>query len=360
MSKISSKHFILFLIGVTIISLKSYTSVFIAIGDRDTWLIAIFASVIFIIYLLYLISISIKTESFNLKEIFLKSYPKIISKILLLIFALTLFINSIECAAVEINSLHSTLFLDTPVWYALIFFMLPSFFILNKDIRTILIFIVISVIILIINGVLFFIMLQNYPEVNNLLPIFKDPLSKEVFKCFIYILGSYCTFLIAMPYLKFIDNSKKLKKHSLFAGLIIAIFVIISFILVISSFGPIRAKNIFYPEFVMSQRIKLAGFLEFGEFFFIVQTVAGFFVKYILSTYGILIIYSEEIKNKKFFIGVYSFLVFVLSNFIGSNNYYLHNILGSMQLVNLVAFLIIPLVTFTIYNFKHKKVKITK
>ena len=38
MNKISVKHFIIFIFGVTYISLKTYPSLFIAQGGRDTWL----------------------------------------------------------------------------------------------------------------------------------------------------------------------------------------------------------------------------------------------------------------------------------------------------------------------------------
>ena len=42
MNKISVKHFIIFIFGVTYISLKTYPSLFIAQGGRDTWLYALF------------------------------------------------------------------------------------------------------------------------------------------------------------------------------------------------------------------------------------------------------------------------------------------------------------------------------
>ena len=355
MSKISTKHFIFFILGVTIISLKSYTSLFITLGDRDTWLIALLASIVFVAYLIYIISICIRTKTFDLKEIFTKSYPKVVSQILLFLFALNLFINSLESASVEISAIHSTLFLKTPVWYALIFFMLPSFFILTKDLRTILIFVLISVFGFILNGILFFALSQFYTELDNLLPLLGNGFSYKFVETFIYILGGYSTFLIAIPYLKYIDNHDKLKKHSLYAGVIISLFIVLTFIVIISAFGPNRAKNIFYPEFILSQRIKLAGFLECGELFFIIQTALGFFIKYILSTYAILILYSKEIKNKKVFIGIYSFLIFILSNYLGGNNYYLHQSLKFIQSINLVIFLVIPLITFTIYNFKNLK-----
>ena len=53
----------------------------------------------------------------------------------------------------------------------------------------------------------------------------------------------------------------------------VCIYVLIG---ILSSFGPIRAANLFYPEFTQSQRVQIGGFLEFGEFLFLYQTVAGF------------------------------------------------------------------------------------
>ena len=138
------------------------------------------------------------------------------------------------------------------------------------------------------------------------------------------------------------------------------LFIIITFIIVISSFGPIRAKNIFYSEYVMSQRIKLAGFIEFGELFFIIQTVLGFFIKYILSTYAILLIYKEEIKNPKRFIGIYSALVFIFSNYLGLNNHFLFQALNYVQISNIICFIIIPLITFSIYRLRFKDITVNK
>ena len=57
MNKLSAKHFILFVFGVTYISFKTYPSLFIAEGGRDTWL---YTLIIYLIgMLLILISVYI-------------------------------------------------------------------------------------------------------------------------------------------------------------------------------------------------------------------------------------------------------------------------------------------------------------
>lgn len=360
MNKISSKHYILFILGVTIISLKTYLSVFINKGGRDTWLSSLLAGIIFISFLLYIINICKGSNTFDINEIFNKSLPKVISYICIGIFVLGLFINAVEAAAVEANVLHSTLFIDTPVWYALIFFIVPSLFIFTKKLRTILIFVLVSVFIFLINGVAFFLLTQGYKDINNLLPVLGTGLSKNFFSTTLLILGGFSTFMIVAPYLKYIDKNEHIRKHSFYAGIIATAFVVISFVGAITAFGPSRAANIFYPEFVLSQRIELAGFLEFGELFFIIQTVIGFFIKYVLATYSILLILEKYIKRKSIFIGIYVFIVFVCANFLGLNNFYLYDLLKYIQIINLVAFILIPFIVFTLYYIKYKNLNTKK
>ncbi len=362
MNKISSKHFMLFILGVSIISLKTYLSVFISIGGRDTWLSSLLAGGIFICFLLYIIKICKVTNTFNINEIFFNALPKVFAFILLGIFILALFVNAIEAAAVDANVIHTTLFIDTPVWYALIFFIAPSLFIFSKKLRTILIFVLVSVFTLIINGILFFILTQSYKDINNLLPVLGNGIKSNFFITGILILGGFSTFMIAIPFLKFIDKHEHLSKHSFYSSVITVAFVVVSFVGVITAFGPLRAANIFYPEFVLSQRIEVAGFLEFGELFFIIQTVVGFFIKYVLCTYSILIILEKYLKNKAIFIGIYTFITFVISNFLSMSNYYLYDILKYIQIINLIAFLIIPFIVYSIcyIRIKNKNLHLTK
>lgn len=354
MNKISSKHFILFIVGTALISIKTYPSVFISIGGRDTWLSALIACVIFVAFLMYIISICKSTENFDINHIFNDSLPKSLSFVFMLIFALALFINAIESAAVEANVLHSTLFLETPIWYVLIFFILPSLFVFNKRLRTVLILVLVSVFVLIVNGLIFFVLSQSYKDINNLLPVLGNGFSLNIIVSALLILGGLSSFLIAIPFLKYINEFNHIKKHTFYSGIIVSTFIVISIVGIITAFSPLRASNIFYPEFVLGQRIEFGGFIEFGDLFFIIQTVIGFFIKYILSTYSILLIYEKHIKHKELFIGIYTFLIFVFSNFLGMNNYILYEYLKYIQIINLFGFILIPFIVFSIYYFKFK------
>ena len=76
MNKLSAKHFILFIFGVTYISLKTYPSLFIAEGGRDTWLYTSIVYLIFFAFAMYLIYVMDSRKVYNINEIFTQGLSK--------------------------------------------------------------------------------------------------------------------------------------------------------------------------------------------------------------------------------------------------------------------------------------------
>ena len=111
--------------------------------------------------------------------------------------------------------------------------------------------------------------------------------------------------------MKFLTKEKGLKTDVSLSLIICVSLVISSLISKITFFGPARAGNIFYPEYVEAQRVQIAHFLEFGEIFYIFRSVCMWFIKYLLSSYGILLLYEDKIKiikmkkKKKYLINKY-------------------------------------------------------
>ncbi|EKY24425.1 endospore germination permease [Clostridium celatum] len=355
MNKLSAKHFILFILGVTCISFKTYPSLFIKLGGRDTWVYTLITFFVFLAFAIYLIYVMSSRKTYDINEIFTSGLSKYIGNLFLFLFALGLFLASIEATTVEANVVKTCFFLKTPAWYIIIFFLIPSVILLGKNFKTLLIFIIISVFSLLANTVLLDIIVETYKDVKYVLPVFSGNVASELLNTGLLILGSLSAFVIALPYLKYLTKDDKIKKHSLIALLIIGFVCTYVILGIISTFGPLRAANIFYPEFPQSQRVQIAGFLEFGELFFLYQTVVGFFVKYILCAYGVYLIFEKFIKNRKYFIAIYTILVFIISTLLAGNNYVLFNILKYYQYVNLVLFILIPLIAFIAFNFKFKK-----
>lgn len=123
MDKLSSKHFMFFILGCSMIALRSYSSIFVRLGGRDTWILAFFASIVFIVITMYLLNICIKSQTFNIKDIFFSS-SNWLGQIYMFIFAVGLFSCAVESASVEASSIHTNFFLSTPNWYCLLFLIL--------------------------------------------------------------------------------------------------------------------------------------------------------------------------------------------------------------------------------------------
>lgn len=355
MNRLSTKHLVLFILGVTIISSKSYSSIFIDIGGRDTWIASILASFIFIGFVLLLCNIIIKRDSFDIIEISNKLFPKWISNIFIFLLAFSLLILSLESAAVEASIVHTGLFIYTPVWFIIFLFILPSFFLLAKDLKTILIFILVASGLWIFGLGGLFILVEKYKNFDYILPVLGDGISKNFFVTTLMILGSLSSFTAILPYLKYIEDRRNLRKHTMIATIICTVIVSFSILGTISFFGPVRAANIFYPELIQSQRVEVYNFIEFGEFFFVIQTTLGFLIKYIICSYGIVLLLKDKIKNTNTFIFIYSLIIFILGTFLSRNNIILYDLLKLLQLVILSLLFVIPLITYLFYNIKFRK-----
>lgn len=355
MNKLSAKHFILFVFGVTYISFKTYPSLFIAEGGRDTWLYTLIIYLIFFAFAMYLIYVMDSRKVYNINEVFTQGLSKPLGNIFLFLFALGLFLAALESAAVETNIVKSCFFLETPSWYIIIFFLLPSVFLIGKSIRSFLIFVIILVSSLGVNTFILSAITEKYKDIKYIMPVFAGNIAGEFLSTFLLVLGSLSAFVIALPYLRYLNTGKNLRKHSFIALGILGAICIYILIGILSTFGPLRAANLFYPEFVQSQRVQLCGFLEFGDFFFLYQTVAGFFLKYAIATYGVYIIYKKHIKNHKYFTTVYTLAIFIFGTFLSRNNYILFYILKYYQYINLVLFVAVPIIAFTTFSLRYKK-----
>ena len=353
MNKLSSKHFMFFILGSCMIALRCYSSIFVKLGGRDTWILSFFSSIIILFFMIYLIKILKKNNNYDINNVFL-SLPNLIGKLFKLIFAIGLFIVAVESASVQSSSTHTNFFLSTPTWYCLLFFVIPGIYVLTRKLNAILILVITTVSISFIGDIVLFALMSQYLDLSNLMPILKDGLNQNYFICILIILGSLSSITITLPYLKFLDDDKNILRYSSLSIVISSLLIITSFISIITFFGPERGSNIFYPEYVESQIVEIANFIEFGEIFYIFRNVCLLFLKYIISSFGITLLYKDIIKNKKIFLICYSILVFVTSLLLTENQFYFFNYLKIINLILLIPFIIIPLISFTVFSVKNK------
>ncbi|MGL5414427.1 MAG: GerAB/ArcD/ProY family transporter [Clostridium sp.] len=355
MLKLNSRHYIFFILAVSTIGLRTYSSVFLRIGIRDTWLATFFASLIFTLFFLFIIYTSIKCNTYKLEEVFSAVYPKYLCYFLVFLVLLGFFSSCIESASIYSSSIHTNNFIETPIWYCLLFFFIPITYVSTKSVKTISYIVLICVSIILFTSFIMFVALFHFKDFSVIFPILFNGISKEIILSFLLSLGSLSSVIIILPYLRFIYDSKNLVKYSFFVCLFIIISTIIYFFSIIATFGPLRAGNIFYPEFINYQRLQINGFIECGEFFFLLRTVFIYSLKYLLSLKAIMIILGDKIHYKRRFTIIFSIISFVITFYCSKNQFFLFNVLRYYQLFLLLVFFIIPLITYIIFFIKKRK-----
>lgn len=338
MDKLSSKHLILLIIAVSIISLRSFSSIFISIGGRDTWFLALIASLIMTFFIWIIFKHIIKTSYFDMcrDNIILKA-----------ISVISLFLLCIESATTEAASIHNNYFLNTPSWFCLLFFIISATYVACKSFNSVLITTIVLVIINLIGDIIILILASKYLDLNNLLPIFSSTSTKDKFMCTISILGGLSSIIIIMPYLRLLAHKRSLLSDCILSLLIVGVIITTSFATMIAFLGSTRGGYIFFPEYIEFQRIKIADFIEFGELFFIFRSVCMYFTKYILCLYGLKLILKKTESKNTLFVTLISIAVFIISNYLSNNTYTLFNFLQLLMYSLCAMFLIFFIVTIT-------------
>ncbi|MEG1482419.1 GerAB/ArcD/ProY family transporter [Clostridium sp.] len=355
MNRLSSKHYVFFLLVVSLVSLRGYSSIFLKIGGRDTWLAALIAGLIFILYAFFIFYVSKKTSTYDIRDVFNETYPKIVSNFLLLLFSVGLFLDSIESAAAQCDSIHSNIFIETPIWYCLLFFIIPGMYLITKRIDTLVVVIIFTVLVAIGSDIITEIFTAQYQHPLNCLPILPNGFTNDFLMCIAMSLGSFCSIAIVFPFLRYVNKNEHLVRNTTLTTLVIVVIVVFSFFMLVATFGRIRSGNISYPEFVAAQRIQIKGFIEFGDLLFFMRTIPIWLVKYVLCAVSILYLFKDKFTNKRIFAVIYSIAAYICAYLVGKNHFLLFEFLKYYQFVVLALLGIVPFLTYLIFFIKWKK-----
>ncbi len=358
MDKFNSRHIIFLICGTAIVSLKTYPAVFTKTGGRDSWIGIIISSVLIALYFLYIIRVCKKTNTYSLYKIFCGVFGKIVGTIFIILYMLTLFITLVESSAVEANSMHTNMLLQTPQWFFILFFIIPAIYTLKKGKVAIMSVTIIGIILIMLAGINLAALTAKYKKIQYLFPVFKDGITPGFIDSILKTLGLYGSISIVLPYLSEIKDTKKLVRDSLIGLLIVIQMEIVSLTGVIMTFGINRANLISYPKLIQTQRVSLFDFLEMGELFVMLQIVGGWFIKYVLTFFALTKLLKDININNKYIHYVISIFVFLFA-FAASNNLFtLFRFLSYYTYVSLVGFIIIPFTTFIMYDIKNTGKKV--
>lgn len=357
LEKMTSKHFIFFILAVTLVSLREYPSLFIATAERDTWIATIIACIIFFIYAYFIISVSKTTNNYSFRDIIAHSLGGFLGSIYTALFTIVCLLTAVEAASVEANALHVTTFMETPVWYALLFFIIPTIYICSKNLNTIVTIAIIIVSLSTFGSVLLLLLSLKYIHPQYLLPVFKSGFEPKYIFSIIEQLGALSAFALLLPLLNTVEEDKNLTKNVSFGLLVVCVLQIASIALCITTFGYVRAQNILYPNFVQSQRLTYGGFIESGEILFLLEVVCLFLLKYIICIFSILTLHKDRIKSKSRVILIISIFVLVCSYFAGTKTFRLFFALRIYQYICFLILFVMPLLIYFIYRVRAGKLK---
>ncbi|MCY6959731.1 endospore germination permease [Clostridium brassicae] len=357
MNQLNSRHLIFVIFGISIVALKTYPNIVILFAGRDSWIAVLIASILLFLFTIYIILICQKTETYNIYEIYDFALGKKLSTILLSLLYLTIFLTLIECSSIESSSIHENLFIETPPWYILIFFVMVGFYSINKGLNAVIIITVIGISFIMLAGMNLGIMTIKFKDNKFLFPILENGFDLNFLIATIKALGGYSSIFLFLPFLINLDTKerKHLTKSVIIALIIVIQMEILSMTGIITTFGPKRAINIWYPKLIQTQLVGYFGFLESGEFFVLLQMVGGWFVKYLLTFYTLLTLSKEFNFLSKYTTLIVSILVYIISFFIIRNAFFLLKFLNYYNYISLINFIIIPFFVFTLFIVKFNK-----
>jgi spore germination protein (amino acid permease) len=345
--------------GASIVSMKTYPTIFMRNGLRDSWVAVIIATIFFLAYFMFILYTSRKYKCQNFYELYCEAVGKPLGTFFVILFAAALFITLIESAAVEANSMHTNMLLETPTWMFLLFFVIPAVYTASRDKVAIVTVTMIGIVLICIAGINLAMLTAQYKRVDLLFPIFENGLTSGFFIAILESLGLYATVAITLPYLADIKDNKRLLKHSLIGLLIVAQMEIIASSGVMMSFEIEYLNTMSYPKLLQTQLVQYMRFLESGELYVMLQILGGWYIKYVISFYALLRVLTLLNFRSKFSINIITLIVLISSYFIAENLFVLFRFLNIYAYISLFNFAIVPTVMTIIFYFK-KSVKAKK
>jgi len=353
LGKLTGRHYLFFIVCLTIISIKAYPGMIIERAGRDSWVFVLAAGLFLLLFGFIIADAFVRKRIPDINHLYLKAFGKYAGKLMLLFFALTLFLNGCESISVLSSMIHTNMFIQTPVWFGLLFFAIPGIYILSKGFDSLLKLILLSVFLMLISIILLIILEIPYNHFSSALPALQSPLNYRKVLGWVAAFGSMASLGITFPYLGRMAERSSLRKYFIISVSISFLLAAYSMLSIVATFGETRAGNLFFPEFIQAQRISYGDYMESGELFSLIQNFFGFMVKYLLSLYAIYMIYKDKIRNTFRFFLILSAVVLIFSFMITDSTYVLMYRLYWLAIINLVFLLLIPLISVIVFNSRN-------
>lgn len=348
MKFLNTKHMIFVLLGFSVVSFKTYPTIFILLGGRDTWIAMILASLLIVLIIDYLLAVCRAENCYDLWQIYRGAVGKPAGAILMGGLVVTIFLNTAESASLGASTINSHFLPHIPIWVFVIATMLCGIYVITRKGTAVVSTTIITILMICLSGITLAILTQRYKNFNLLLPIFGAGVTAKFWLCVMKLVGGYgCVFLI-FPFLQGLSDRRHLIRDSNIAMLIMAEIEVFAMIGNITTFDIDKLGTLIYPKLTQSQMISYFAFLEAGELFVMLQVIAGWFIKYILCHYTLLLLADSLHIRFPAMPWLLVALSGVAAALAADRLFRLMRLLDILMYIQLVNYILIPLLVFTV------------
>lgn len=355
MGKISSKHLFFLIASLTVVSIKTYPTIFTKLSGRDTWICLIFASIFIFFYFSFILFVYKKKCCYNFIEIYTSSLGKFLGSIFIGVFILNLFLTLTECASVEASAMNINFLIYTRTWQLLLLTIPAAAYVVKRGYNAVLISVLIGIFFISVSGVMLAIMTSKYKEYVRLLPILEYGFNYKLVISTIKLIGAYSSIAIILPLFCDIKDKKNIRLWGILGLLFVIQMQIFSMLGNLSTFEIDIFNSMSYPKLIQTQLIRHFGFLEAGELFVMLQIVGGWFIKLIVTLQVLMKILEYYKLNRTSVLVAISIALFIAAYLCSRNLFTLFKLLDYYVYINFVNYVIIPLFVFLIFLFRPKK-----
>ncbi|KHD37596.1 spore gernimation protein [Clostridium acetobutylicum] len=351
-----SKNYLIFItLGTSIVTIKTYPTLLIEYGQRDTWISLIFSSLLLLIFAIVVIKAFSSKSDVKLKTIYFKAFGRYLGTFLLWAFELTLILTLIECVASESSMLNVNILDRTPPWYFILFFIVPATYAILCGENSMLILTIVTIFFIFLSGCNLSTLLFAYRKVEYILPMMKNGVDKNFIICVFKGLAMFSGFGIILPFIYKIKSREEIKRPIIVAWILAAQMQVFATSGLLMTITAPRAVDKYYPRLLQTQLVNYFNFIESGELYVLFQVIGGWFIKYILTFYAFLIILKQLNVKRKYVFYVITISVAILAYLVNRSvvdlfilaNYYIY--------ISFANFIIIPFIASVIFILKEKK-----
>lgn len=330
------------------------------ISMQDSWLSIIIGSIIGFVFLLLFLKFMDYEKDLNLFKKNEKLFGKIIGNIInfiLLLLVVVFFIFTLWNISIYIQNK----FLDqTPRILIIFIFLIPTLYLVSKDIKTISKVSIICFFIAMLEFILSICGLTSFLELDNFKPYFTSNTSNILYSSIIY--ASYFVtpiMIISIVPKNYIDKPEKLNKSIYLFYIIGCIHLLILFSFIISIFGIDYAKLFYYPGFALLKKINYFDFIQHVENLLTSQWLFSLFFGATMCLFFIKN-YLKNINSKKDSINKIIFFIIIIFSLLVSPKLFSNTTIGyeivkKYYILIYTAFLFIILIISLIISKLKKK-----